>query len=122
MKKIIVLSALVLTLILSGCGINTAFVENVSNTITNVELSKKNFKVLEKVNGESSNTYILGIGGLSNKSLIEKAKNQMMDNANLKGGSKIVINITYDTHISMVYPFFFKKTITAAGYVVEFTE
>ena len=122
MKKTLFLSALVLTLILSGCGINTSIVGNVSNTITNVELSKKNFKILDKVTGESSNMYILGIGGLSNKSLIEKAKNQMMDNANLKGGSKTVVNITYDTHITIIYPIFFKKTITAAGYVVEFTE
>ena len=45
-----------------------------------------------------------------------------MDNANLKGGSKAVIDITYDTHISIVYAFFLTKTITATGYVIEFTE
>lgn len=122
MKTFFNLTAIVLTLFLTGCGMSTSMVGNVSNTVTTVELSKKNFKVLEKVTGTSTNTYIFGIGGLSNRSLVEKAKNQMMGNADLTNGSKTVINITYDTHMSLVYPIFFRKEVTASGFVVEFTE
>lgn len=122
MKNRFLLLSIICTLLFSSCGISSSFVGNGSTTLTTIELSKKNFKVLEKVSGKSSNTYILGIGGLLNKSLIEKAKSQMFNSANLTGGSKAIGNITYDTHTVLVMPFLMKTTVTASGYVIEFTE
>jgi hypothetical protein len=119
MKKIILLVMLSLSLL--SCGGSASVVGNATVSQTNVELSRKNFKVLEKVTGVSTNTYILGIGGMSNKALVEKAKNDMMQKANLSG-SKAVINITYDKHINGLFPFYSQVTITASGYIVEFTE
>lgn len=122
MKSRLFLCTLLLVFALTSCGVSSSFVANVSNITTSVELSQKNFKILNKVEGISSNTYIFGVGGLSNTALVEKAKNKMMNKADLIGGSKMVINITYDTHNTFIVPFFYKKTVTASGYVIEFTE
>jgi hypothetical protein len=46
----------------------------------------------------------------------------MLENANLIGGSKAIINLTTESHITLVYPFFFQKTITVSGHIIEFTE
>lgn len=123
MRTFKTLSIIIITSILmTSCGIHSAMVGNVNNNNTNVELSKKNFKVIEKVSGKSTATYIFGIGGLSNKALIEKAKFKMLENADLIGGSKAIINLTTESHISIVYPLFFQKRVTVSGHIVEFTE
>ena len=67
-------------------------------------------------------TYIFGIGGHSNKALIEKAKSKMLENANLIGGARAIINLTTESHISIIYPIYFKRTITVSGHIVEFTD
>lgn len=122
MKTIKFLSIIFLTsLLMTSCGLHTAMVGNINNTTTNVDLNKNNFKVIEKVSGKSTATYVLGIGGLSNKALIEKAKVKMLENANLIGGSKAIINLTTESHMSIVYPFYLKRTITVSGHIVEFT-
>ena len=123
MKKLALsILPLSLLLLLGSCGISSSLLLNASNNDTQVHLSKNNYKVLHKVQGISENIYFLGIGGLDNLSIIEKAKNQMMENANLEGRAKAVVNITFDTHFSMFYPIFFKKTVTASGYVIEFSD
>ena len=123
MKTFKILSIVFLTSILmTSCGIHSAMVRNINNNTTNVELSKKNFKVIDRVSGKSTAIYVLGIGGLSNKALIEKAKTKMLENANLIGGAKAIINLTTESHISIVYYFFFQRTVTVSGHIVEFTE
>ena len=109
-------------IMITSCGIHTAMIGNINNNNTNVELSKKNFKVIRKVSGHSSATYVFFIGGIYNKALIERAKFKMLENANLIGGSKAIINLTTESHITLVYPFFFQKTITVSGHIIEFTE
>lgn len=123
MKKIKILSLVFLTSILmTSCGIHSARVGNINNNTTNVELSKKNFKVIDRVSGQSTATYILGIGGLSNKELIEKAKTKMLENANLTGSSKAIINVTTESHNTLVVPFFYQKTVTVSAHIIEFIE
>ena len=119
MKK--VLFFLAVTLAFTSCGGSASYMGNASISQTNVELSKKNFTILGKVSGKSTNTYVLGFGGSSNRALLESAKNEMMKNANLSG-SKAVINITYDKHYNGFIPFYSKLTITASAYIIEFTE
>lgn len=121
MRKIILMISLMTSVLLVSCGGSASIVGNHTSYQTNVELSKKNFTVLEKVSGVSTNTYILGIGGMQNRALLEKAKNDMMSKAQLSG-SKAVVNITYDKHISGFFPFYSKVTYTVSGYIIEFTE
>lgn len=121
MRKLIIALTLTTSLIFISCGGSASSMLNTTNNQTTVELSRKNFNIVNKVSGKSTNTYILGIGGMANKALLEKAKNEMMNNANLSG-SKSVINITFDKHINGFFPFYSKVTYTASGYVVEFNE
>ena len=121
MKKTLIFLLFAASLSITSCGGSSSLMSNTSASQTTVELSKKNFNILGKVSGKSSNTYVFGIGGMSNKALLEQAKNNMMANANLSG-SKAVINITYDKHFNGFAPFYSSVTITASAYIVEFTE
>jgi len=84
-------------------------------------LSKKNFKVIESVQGESEAIYIFGIGGLSKKAMIAEAKANMLTNANIVGSSKAIINETVEI-IHSLFPFFRKYKVTVSAHIVEFTE
>lgn len=61
--------------IFSYRGVKNSYPFNTNNTGTEVQLNKKNHKVIKRVSGEANATYIFRIGGLSNKHLIEQAKN-----------------------------------------------
>jgi hypothetical protein len=108
--------------LLSGCGFHAGMTRNVNNSNTQVELSRKNFKVLERVSATSTNIYIMGFGGLANKSLIEKAKQEMYAKANLAGSAKAIVDITVEEHQSIITPLYRQKTVTVSGHVIEFTE
>jgi hypothetical protein len=95
---------------MTSYGVHSARVANINNNVTNVELSRSNFKVIDKISGKSTATYLLGIGGLSNKTLIQNAKAKMLENANLIGSSKAIINVTTENHTTIVNPFFYQKT------------
>jgi hypothetical protein len=82
----------------ASCGIHSAMLTNVNSNITNVELSRNNFKVVEKVSGNSTATYFMGIGGLTNKALVENAKAKMVENVQFDGSSRALINLVTETH------------------------
>ncbi len=107
---------------MTSCGVHSATILNSNINSTNVELSKKNFVVLERVSGSSSATYILGIGGLYNRALVERAKAKMLKNADITGGSKAIINLTTEDHFGGLPPIFFQKTVTVSGHIIQFTE
>ena len=111
-----------ISILMTSGGFHSGMFSNVNNNTTNVQLNKKNFKVIDKVSGSSTATYILGFGGLSNKSLVERAKAKMLENANLTGSSKAIINVTIESHKTLVVPLFYQKTITVSAHVIEFTE
>ncbi len=74
---------LAVTMALSSCGFNSSLTSNLNTTSTDVQLNKKNYKVIERVKGQSTAIYIFGFGGLKNKSLLEQAKSNMMKNADI---------------------------------------
>lgn len=84
-------------------------------------LSKKNFKVLESVQGEAQALYVFGSGGLSKKALIAEAKANMLAKANIVGGSKAIINETVEIKHTL-FPIVRLYTVTVSGHIVEFTE
>ena len=93
---------------------------NNATTLTNVELTKKNFKVLARVEGEASSTYVLGFGGLSN-ALYTRAFDNMMNKVKLQGRARAVVNVMYDTEFNTYFLFSTRK-VKAIGYLIEFTE
>lgn len=118
MKKIFgILAIVVATLSLTGCGVSMMSSENFNQT--KVVLSEKNFNVIGQAYGESSATYICGIGGLSQKALRANAIDEMSRNARLKGAQTLT-NITTHMSVKMVTPFYVKVTCSATANIVEF--
>jgi hypothetical protein len=106
---------------LCSCGYGSAAVLNNNNNTTQVQLSTNNFHFVQKVSGTSSMTYIFGIGGLSNTEMYHNAYTAMMDSADLKIGSRTVTNILTEEHVGGFFPFYFTRTLTVSGSVIEFT-
>lgn len=122
MKKIRFYAVLLLlSALLSSCGIGTALITNHNQNATEVHLKENNFKVIDQVSGSSEDTYVLTIGGLNKRQLYENAYSNMMKKANLLNGSKALINVMTEEHVSGFFPFYVKRTITVSGQVVEFT-
>lgn len=118
MKKIFgILAIVVATLSLTGCG--TALTTSNNLTQTQVVMSSNNFKVVGQAYGESTATYICGIGGLSQKALRNNAIDVMSRNANLKGAQTLT-NITTHTSVKMITPLYVKVTCSATANIVEF--
>ena len=46
----------------------------------------------------------------------------MFENADLTGGAKAIINVTSESHLTFVLPFYTRKTITVSAHIVEFTD
>jgi hypothetical protein len=80
-----------------------------------------NFKVIDYVNGSSEASYVLAIGGMNKRQLYENAYSMMIRKANLLNGSKAIVNVMTEEHISGFAPFFVRRTITVSAQVVEFT-
>jgi hypothetical protein len=108
--------------LLNSCGLNMGFLTDKTRSITHVELTKKNFKVLDRVSGTSSATYILGFGGMKNKDLTEMAMTDLLSKANLNGGAKALANTTIDVHKGGLPLFYSKITVKISAHVIEFTE
>lgn len=90
MKKFLITATACLALLCTSCGISRQATDNRNVTQTEVVLAKKNYKVVKQVEGESSQNYWFGIGGLSKKSLGESAVSDMYKNANLTGSQAII--------------------------------
>lgn len=108
-------------LFLSSCGIHSAYVSNVNSNSSVVNLSMKNFEVVERVSGSSTATYFLGIGGITNKALVDKAKSNMLEHAFMAGKARAIINVTHESHATFILPFFVQKTVTVSAHIIEFT-
>lgn len=115
----ILFSALLLASCASSLKGNYSF--NSHSTEAHVQLSKKNFKVVDYVTGEAKATYIVGIGGFTKKALVEKARSEMYKNANMVGTSRVILNENVNYYVER-YPFVNIVKVTVSGYVYEFTE
>lgn len=123
MKKINMYSlCLGLALMLSSCGSGTAFVSNLNQNSTEVNLNRNNFKVIDQVSASSEAAYVLGIGGMRKRQIYENAYATMMKKADLMNGAKAIINVMTEEHFSGFIPFYVRRTITVSAQVVEFTD
>lgn len=121
MKKIQLMMVSMVVLLLTNCaGLNmTPYANNPAET--KVLLSEANYKIVKEVSGEWSATYVLGIGGVSQKSLTTNAIGEMYKNAELKGNQQI-INITTTKSVESWCLVYAKYRVVARGYVIEFEE
>jgi hypothetical protein len=114
------LTLLVCLVMLSSCGITTSHVSNNVTTVTHVQLSQNNFRVIGRVSGSAKNWYILGFGGLLSRNLYGKAKDNMMRKVDLTG-ARAIIDVTYDTHVREIIVYG-DYTVTATGTLIEFID
>ena len=116
------ITAAMLFLLLTGCGINSNLINQftVHGNNTQVTLEKANFKVIGPVRGEASDMKVLGFGGFKSN-LVEQAKQAMMANAELNGKSRAVINMGVERH-NAFYLLASKLTVVVSGTVIEFEE
>jgi hypothetical protein len=127
-KLYVIVIVIVSAVLCNACGFNRALMINNNHNNTQVVLSLNNYKVLERVMGSSSVSYVLEFGGLNKKQLYEKAYSEMVTRANLMNSSKALINIVTEEHIGGFPPFYckgyppiyYKKTITVSATVIEF--
>ena len=124
MKKLLMLFVLALTLFgaTSCSGVHDSATVNFNQNLTNVVLQSSDYKVVAKVRGDAEAKYFLVFGGLRTKGLIEEARAEMLENANLIGSSKAVINETVEYSSESILGIYNTKKVIVSGYVVEFTE
>jgi hypothetical protein len=121
MKKLSMLLSLFAILFLTtSCGVNYALIENQNQNSTQVHLTTNNYTVVEQVTGSADVSYVLGIGGLNKTQLYANAYADMVSSANLKDGSRALINIVTEEQVGGVPPFYTKRVITVSAHVIEF--
>ena len=124
MKKLLMLFVLALTLF-GATSCSTLYNKGTSNlnqNLTNVVLQSGDYKIVDKVKGEAEAKYILMFGGGLTQGLIQEARAEMLESANLVGSSKAVINETVEYSVKTVLGIVNTVKVTVTGYVVEFTE
>lgn len=120
MKRIFFLF-IVLTFLFSSCAVHTGLTHNQNLHTTDVVLSKKNFNVISRVEGESKATYVFGIGGHNKKAMITEARADMLSKADIVGGAKAIINETVEIKRSTFLMVQIRRVIVSA-HIIEFTE
>lgn len=105
----------------TACGCGTAQLNTInSNTsLTNVELSQANYRIVKNIEGFSSASYVLGIGGLSRKAIRDNAVADMMRKAKLTG-SQAIVNVHVKKHVATVLGLYTEVSVTATAQVIEF--
>lgn len=122
MKKLWILTIFLPSLLfLNSCGVNNAFIGNLNQNATQVELSGNNYQTVARVSGSAEVEYVLLIGGMNRSQLYANAYADMLSKADLMTNSRTPVNIVTEEHIAGVPPFYFKRTITVSAHVIEFT-
>lgn len=104
---------ILLTSLFASCAYHEGMLQS------DISLTNANFKVKSFVQGTSSTTLILGMGGLNKKSLIFEAKRDLYNNYQLQE-NEVFANFTVDQKTS-VLPFLAKQRVTITAEVIEFT-
>ena len=123
MKKALLFFALFAVLFgMSSCSLHSPMTTNLNQSATNVVLQDNNYKIVQKVSGEAQADYIFYFGGFRKQGLIEEARAEMLENANLIGSSRAVINENVEYKFTTFAGIYSKVNVIVSAYVVEFTE
>ena len=122
MRKSLFLVLVVIMFGMTSCSLHDGLTHNLNQNSTNVVLQDNNYTIVQKVRGESQADYFFYFGGFRKKGLIEEARADMLENANLIGSSKAVINETVETSYTTFCGIYSNVKVTGSGYVVEFKE
>lgn len=109
----------VMGLLVSSCSVHQEATTNYNQLQTQVVLNQANYEIVGTATGECTQVYVLGIGGMSKKSMSESAMSEMYKNANLKG-SRAIINANVQYKASTILGIYTKITAIANGTIIEF--
>jgi len=135
-KHVVIVGAIVLLLVLSGCGTMGSFR---ANNVTNVELSEANFNIVARnVQGSAMQGYLFGISGIQGSTIgtfglvrvsgVEKPydvavkdlwKNYQEQYGSIEGKRLALVNIRQDTEVLNAFVYTEAKYFITAD-VVEF--
>ncbi len=117
MKKNILSSiiAVIIAVLVSSCSAtHSGYMAN------SAALSSANFSYLKQnINGQATATYVLGIGGLAKATLVDNAKQRMLENNPLKSNQTFA-NLTVNFKNSYYLGLFAKVKCTVTADIVEF--
>ncbi|MFY8213313.1 MAG: DUF6567 family protein [Flavobacterium sp.] len=118
MKKLLsksILVIVVLTFLTSCAGYHSGYMSD------SAALSSANFSYIsQNIQGESQATYVIGIGGLNKKTLVDTAKKQMLEASPLKGNQALVnLTVNFKSSYYLGFLVMTQKCIVTAD-VVEF--
>ncbi len=120
MKKLVLRSmlAVIVAVFASSCGAS-----HTGYMVNSASLSAANFSyVKQNVTGKATATYVFGIGGMAKETLVNTAKQKMLENYPLKSNQTLA-NITVNFKKSLYYFVAFgtvECTVTAD--IVEFNK
>jgi len=104
----------------TSCAIHQGLTGNLNTSATNVILQSNNYKIVQKVKGNANGLWVLGFGG-SFSPMVERARSEMLEKADLIGASRAIINETVEINHKF-FLLFGIKTVTVSAYVIEFTD
>ena len=112
---------LILSFFLTSCV--TLWGPNIATTnqsVSEVILSKANFKVVKFISESYETKLFLGLG--SKRTLVSQVRAKMFANAKMKGAQAIINeHVEFKTQY-ILPPFFFKRETTVSGTLIEFIE
>ncbi len=109
---------MLLLITLTGCGVNSTMVYNVNSAQTVVELGENNFEIVDRVQGEAQDSYVLFFGGRKTQALNDAAMADLLSKAELSG-SQALANVTTERYFENYIVYTVVKVIVSA-HVVEF--
>lgn len=113
-------SLLLLTQLIFGCAFSRSDIYENKNSVT---LQQNNFVIRKKVIAEASAIQIIGIP-ITRQDLANAVSNQMGEDGEIYGKSKVFINYTKDDQITAIPSLFFPivviRTLKVSADVAEF--
>lgn len=112
---------LILSFYLTGCA--TLWAPNITTmnqSVSEVILSKANFKVVKFISESHETKLFLGMG--SKRTLVSQVRAKMFANAKMKG-AQAIINEHVEFKVQYILPpLFFRLETTVSGTLIEFIE
>ena len=94
--------------------------QNVNNSITNVVLQSGNYEIVQRVEGTASGMLFIGLP-LGSQTIVNNARSQMLQSANLIGSSRAIINETIEMEQAVFGPIL-RRTVTVSAHVIEWRD
>lgn len=122
MKYYSSIAAVVAILSLSGCATLNNYVSHPDIDPGRLLASASGYKIVGYAEGHAKATYILGIGGMSDRSREANALMDMYENARLKSNQAIINVLSRRQDTFIVLPIYWRRQFVTSGTIIEYTD